>query len=115
MDKPERFKKMIFLSTQSLAWVLRVSRLQLTKSWGILWLHLRSDCFCHFCHLVSPASIVVPAPIFERSGHGGATSSAREPTFQPEFALRLLKSCRKIGIHTAMETCGYTTMKRSGE
>jgi pyruvate formate lyase activating enzyme len=36
------------------------------------------------------------------------TLSGGEPTFQPKFALALLKRCREYGIHTAMETCGYT-------
>lgn len=54
-------------------------------------------------------------PFFDHSDRGGVTLSGGEPTFQPEFALRLLKSCREMGIHTVMETCGYTnyeTLKR---
>jgi len=52
--------------------------------------------------------IVRYKPFFDRSDRGGVTLSGGEPTFQPEFALRLLKSCREIGIHTVVETCGYT-------
>ncbi len=47
-------------------------------------------------------------PFFDHSDRGGITLSGGEPTFQPEFTLRLLKSCREAGIHTVMETCGHT-------
>ena len=59
--------------------------------------------------------IVRYKPFFDHSDRGGVTLSGGEPTFQPEFALRLLKSCQEMGIHTAVETCGYTnyeTLKR---
>lgn len=52
--------------------------------------------------------IVRYKPFFDHSDRGGVTLSGGEPTFQPEFTLRLLNSCREIGIHTVMETCGYT-------
>jgi len=45
-------------------------------------------------------------PFFRRSG-GGVTLGGGEPTFQPAFALDLLKACQKRGINTAMETSGY--------
>jgi len=32
-----------------------------------------------------------------------------EPTFQPEFTYALLKKCQNYGIHTAIDTCGYTS------
>jgi len=54
-------------------------------------------------------------PFFDASDHGGVTLSGGEPTFQPEFALTLLQSCKQLGIHTAIETCAYTsydTLKR---
>jgi pyruvate formate lyase activating enzyme len=50
-------------------------------------------------------------PFFDHSDRGGITLSGGEPTFQPEFTLRVLKSCRESGIHTVMETCGYVTYK----
>lgn len=50
------------------------------------------------------------SPFFHRSG-GGVTLSGGEPTFQPKFTLSLLKLCREGGIHTAVETCGYTDYK----
>lgn len=45
---------------------------------------------------------------FESSG-GGVTISGGEATFQPEFALAILGECKKTGLHTAIETCGYTS------
>lgn len=43
---------------------------------------------------------------FETSG-GGVTFSGGEPLMQPEFLQAVLKKCKKLGIHTAVDTCGY--------
>lgn len=40
---------------------------------------------------------------FFHSG-GGVTLSGGEPLIQPEFASKVLQECRKLGIHTAIET-----------
>ena len=48
-------------------------------------------------------------PFYDGSEKGGVTLSGGEPTFQPEFSLALLKRCREHGIHTAMETCGFSS------
>jgi pyruvate formate lyase activating enzyme len=48
---------------------------------------------------------------FRRSG-GGVTLTGGEPTLQAEFAYAILALCRESGIHTAMETCGFTTWER---
>lgn len=53
------------------------------------------------------AAILSYKPFFDASDRGGVTLSGGEPTFQPEFALKLLKTCKEHEIHTAMETCGY--------
>lgn len=45
--------------------------------------------------------------VFYRSSGGGVTLSGGECTYQPEFAISLLLECRKRGIHTAIETCGF--------
>ncbi len=42
---------------------------------------------------------------FEESG-GGVTLSGGEPLQQHEFALELLKECRKLEIHTCVDTTG---------
>ena len=43
---------------------------------------------------------------FSKSG-GGVTLSGGEPLLQADFTADLLKRCRALGIHTAIETCGY--------
>ena len=43
---------------------------------------------------------------FEQSG-GGVTLSGGEPLLQPDFAIAVLKECRKHEIHTAVDTCGF--------
>lgn len=45
---------------------------------------------------------------YEQSG-GGVTLSGGEVTAQPEAAVNLLTACKREGIHTAIETCGYAT------
>lgn len=45
---------------------------------------------------------------FYRSSGGGVTIAGGEPTAQPEFVLHLIEMCRQLGIHVALDTCGYT-------
>ncbi|MBW9149774.1 glycyl-radical enzyme activating protein [Clostridium sp. CM028] len=45
---------------------------------------------------------------FRRSG-GGVTLSGGEMLMQPEFAIELLKACKSMGWHTAIETTGYAS------
>lgn len=47
---------------------------------------------------------------YEESG-GGATFSGGEPLSQPNFLRLLLKECKKEGIHTTLDTCGYGPME----
>jgi len=44
---------------------------------------------------------------FYKTSGGGVTLSGGEPTFQPQFCIALLKNCQLMGIHTALDTCGY--------
>jgi pyruvate formate lyase activating enzyme len=46
-------------------------------------------------------------PFYEHSG-GGVTISGGEPLSQPEFTAQLLKRLKERGIHTALDTSGYT-------
>ena len=46
--------------------------------------------------------------IFYDTSGGGVTISGGEPLFQPNFTVDILKKCRESGIHTAIETCGFT-------
>ncbi|MBQ6819579.1 MAG: glycyl-radical enzyme activating protein [Clostridia bacterium] len=48
-------------------------------------------------------------PFYTRSG-GGLTISGGEPLAQFEFTYALLHSAKEKGLHTALETCGYTNM-----
>lgn len=45
---------------------------------------------------------------YDTSG-GGVTFSGGEPLIQPEFLLTVLKECKRLGIHTAVDTCGYAS------
>jgi len=44
--------------------------------------------------------------VFYRNSGGGLTLSGGEPLMQPEFAGDILRQCRELGIHTAVETSG---------
>ena len=45
--------------------------------------------------------------IFYDSSRGGITLSGGEPLSQGEFTLELLQRCKKMEIHTAVDTCGF--------
>ena len=45
--------------------------------------------------------------LFYQNSGGGVTLSGGEPLSQWEFALELLRRCKRKGIHTALDTCGY--------
>ena len=47
---------------------------------------------------------------YDNSG-GGVTFSGGEPLLQHRVVLEVAKSCRKMGIHTALETAGYVEWK----
>ncbi|UCH14195.1 MAG: glycyl-radical enzyme activating protein [Bacteroidales bacterium] len=49
--------------------------------------------------------------IFMDESGGGVTFSGGEPTFQADFLLALLKTCRNEGIHTVVDTNGYAPEK----
>ncbi|MPN40590.1 Pyruvate formate-lyase 1-activating enzyme [bioreactor metagenome] len=53
--------------------------------------------------------------IFYEESVGGVTFSGGEPFMQPEFLLEMLKSCKKKGIHTAVDTCGFVKKDILGE
>ncbi|MDY5585329.1 MAG: pyruvate formate-lyase-activating protein [Arcanobacterium sp.] len=42
-----------------------------------------------------------------RASKGGVTFSGGEPLMQPAFLARLLRECKEMGIHTAIDTSGY--------
>jgi glycyl-radical enzyme activating protein family len=54
--------------------------------------------------------IIQQDALFYLSSGGGVTLGGGEVTMQPEFAANLLMECKSMGIHTAIETCGYTNL-----
>lgn len=46
--------------------------------------------------------------LFYESSGGGVTLSGGDPVFQKEFAVCLLSELKRLDIHTAVETSGYT-------
>ncbi|MCF7707625.1 MAG: glycyl-radical enzyme activating protein [Verrucomicrobia bacterium] len=48
---------------------------------------------------------------YEESG-GGVTFSGGEPLMQFDFLMELLEKCRKDGVHTSVDTCGYAPPAR---
>lgn len=76
---------------------------------------------CLYCHnpdsqhlkdgkLVSSAAVVAEiatyAPFLKRA-RGGVTISGGEPLAQPAFTAALLHGCKRLGLHTALDTSGY--------
>ena len=55
-------------------------------------------------------AIALDIPFYRNSG-GGVTFSGGEPLMQPAFLLEVLKKCKALEIHTAIETCGWTDRK----
>lgn len=47
-------------------------------------------------------------PFYEESG-GGVTFSGGEPLGQVEFLLAALEAARAVGLHTAVDTCGFAS------
>lgn len=50
--------------------------------------------------------------IFFVDSGGGVTLSGGEVLSQPEFAVEILKRCKENGIHTAIETSGFTKFEQ---
>lgn len=47
---------------------------------------------------------------FYQTSGGGVTLGGGEVSMQPEFAANLLMECKAMGLHTAIETCGYAKL-----
>jgi pyruvate formate lyase activating enzyme len=50
---------------------------------------------------------------FLSHGHGGVTISGGEPLAQPKFTAALLRGCKELGLHTALDTSGFLGSKAS--
>ena len=55
---------------------------------------------------------VMEDAIFYEESAGGVTFSGGEPLTQHEFLMEALEGCRARGLHTAVDTCGYTSGER---
>ena len=78
-------------------------------------------CYAEALRLVgryySPEELLAEAlkdePFYKTSG-GGITVSGGEPTLQPEPLRAFLRLCKQSGLHTALETCGFTSWEVLG-
>lgn len=55
------------------------------------------------------------AAVFLRAAHGGVTFSGGEPLMQPEFLLEVLRGCKQLQLHTALDTSGFCYTQLSEE
>ncbi|TVQ27602.1 MAG: pyruvate formate lyase-activating protein [Wenzhouxiangella sp.] len=76
---------------------------------------------CQFCHnpdtwhlrngrRVSVAEVIEEINRYAdvlRVSRGGVTLSGGEPALQPAFAREIFRHCRKLGIHTCIDTSGF--------
>jgi pyruvate formate lyase activating enzyme len=56
------------------------------------------------------AVVLRDRPFYEQSG-GGLTVTGGEPMFQAEFTLELLRAAKAEGLHTCLDTCGWTSQR----
>lgn len=49
--------------------------------------------------------------VFYEESNGGVTFSGGEPLMQPEFLAEALKECKNSGVHTAVDTSGYSEIE----
>lgn len=49
--------------------------------------------------------------VFFDESCGGVTFSGGEALMQPEFLFEISKECKNSGIHTTLDTCGYTEIE----
>ncbi len=54
---------------------------------------------------------IVKDRIFYEESSGGVTFSGGEPLMQAEFLTELLKECKSVGIHSAVDTSGYASIE----
>lgn len=73
----------------------------------------RSEIFGTWLTVREVMEIVEKDIPFYRTSGGGVTIAGGEPTYQPGFTLELIRRCKELEIHTALDTCGYTTNKQS--
>ena len=45
--------------------------------------------------------------------YGGVTLSGGDPLLQPEFSSDILRRCKVIGLHTAVDTAGFAELEKT--
>jgi pyruvate formate lyase activating enzyme len=84
---------------------------------------------CLYCHNPDTWNMMngIPVPLASavdgirkyrhglKTMHGGFTLSGGEPLMQDRFAVRLMRACKEMGVHTAIETNGYLGSRLSDE
>ncbi|KAF3890546.1 MULTISPECIES: pyruvate formate-lyase-activating protein [Nostocales] len=48
---------------------------------------------------------------YMKASGGGVTLCGGEPLFQPDFVKEILKRCKELGIHTALDTSGFCELE----
>ncbi|MBD2312046.1 pyruvate formate lyase-activating protein [Desertifilum sp. FACHB-1129] len=80
---------------------------------------------CLYCHNPDCRNITDGKPVtvdelieeiqkyrsYMRFSGGGVTVTGGEPLMQPEFVREIFRRCHELGIHTALDTSGYTTLE----
>ncbi len=67
------------------------------------------DCFGKYLTIDELFNVVKKDEQYYQGSGGGVTLGGGEPTFQASFTLQFLRKCKENYIHTALDTCGYTT------
>jgi len=60
-----------------------------------------------YISVVEVLEVVKRDELFYRNTGGGATASGGEPLFQAAFVAALFERCHRMGIPTALDTCGH--------
>lgn len=55
---------------------------------------------------------VLSDKIFYDNSGGGITLSGGEPLYQFDFSMEILKKAKNLGLHTAIETCGFISSEK---
>ena len=104
-------------------WVHSTETFGTTDGPGIRYILFLSGCplRCQYCHNPDTwhrkdgtlttvddilADIAKYRHFFAR-GRGGVTLSGGEPLVQPDFCKAILRGCKEMGLHTALDTSGY--------
>lgn len=98
---------------------------------GVRFVVFFSGCLlrCQYCHnpdtwkLKSGKEIelndillqIKSASSFLKTAKGGVTLTGGEPLLQPKFLLEILKECKRLGLHTAVDTSGFLVQNLSKE